>query len=297
MAGASDWKRLQTLLTRTDPPHVVLVGSAGVGKSCALRLILGSAITVWLRCSQDPTLRDNRDRIKAAARRRIEAGHINWIVLEHADALHADAQAFLRRIIETTMGASRFVLEVRDAAAIAEPLLSRTVLFNAPQLVEYEIRAEILRRAPLLLHEKAEEYAGACDGNVRWAVLQGLAQQNNQGLALERTQGLAQQNNQGLALERTQGLAQQRNQALCAMKETQGLAQQRTQVQEEGFLGLPKETPTTWPDVLRIMETIQSTGSSPRAYSDQNSSVWDRPGGICPWALLGLELSASVCEG
>lgn len=241
---------------------MVLVGSAGVGKSCALRLILGSAITVWLRCSQDPTLRDNRDRIKAAARRRIEAGHINWIVLEHADALHADAQAFLRRIIETTMGASRFVLEVRDAAAIAEPLLSRTVLFNAPQLVEYEIRAEILRRVPLLLHEKAEEYAGACDGNVRWAVLQGLAQQNNQGLAL------------------------QRNQALCAMKETQG--------QEEGFLGLAKETPTTWPDVLRIMETIQATGSSPRAYSDQNSSVWDRPGGICPWALLGLELSASV---
>jgi hypothetical protein len=261
MAGASDWNRLHTLLTRKDPPHVVLVGTAGVGKSCALRLILGSAITVWLRCSQDPTLRDNRDRIKAAARRRIEAGHINWIVLEHADALHADAQAFLRRIIETTMGASRFVLEVRDAAAIAEPLLSRTVLFNAPQLVEYEIRAEIMRRAPLLLQEKAAEYAGACDGNVRWATLQGLA--------LERTQSLAQQNNQGLAMK-------------------------QTHVQEEGFLGLSKETPTTWPDVLRIMETIQSTGSSPRAYSDQNSSVWDRPGGICPWALLGLELSASV---
>jgi hypothetical protein len=174
----------------------------------------------------------------------VKAGHINWIVLEHADALHADAQAFLRRIIETTMGASRFVLEVRDAAAIAEPLLSRTVLFNAPQLVEYEIRSEILRRAPLLLQEKAAEYAGACDGNVRWAVLQ----------------------------------------ALCAMKETQA----------DGFLGLPKETAKSWSDVIRIMETIQATGSSPRAYSDQNSSVWDRPGGICPWALLGLELSTGL---
>jgi hypothetical protein len=194
----------------------------------------------------------------------VEAGHINWIVLEHADALHADAQAFLRRIIETTMGASRFVLEVRDAAAIAEPLLSRTVLFTAPQLVEYEIRSEVLRRAPDISQVKASEYAGACDGNVRWAVLQGLAQQNNQGLA--------QQNNQGLALERTQG---QNNQT-------------------DGFLGLPKETAKTWSDVLRIMETIQATGSSPRAYSDQNSSVWDRPGGICPWALLGLELSASL---
>jgi hypothetical protein len=244
MAGGADWARLQQQLTRPDPPNIVLVGGAGVGKSCALRLILGSAISVWLRCSQDPPLRDNRDRIKMAARQRVTAGQINWIVLEHADALHADAQAFLRRIIETSMGSSRFVLEVRDAAAIAEPLLSRTVLFNAPQLVEYEIRAEIQRRAPALSYEKAAEYAATCDGNIRWAVLQGLA-----------------------------------------LKLTQA---------EDSFLGLKKEAPTTWADVLRIMETIQSTGTSPRAYSDQNSTVWDRPGGICPWALLGLELSKHV---
>ena len=242
-----DWSRLQAILKRPDPPHIVLNGAAGIGKSCALRLCLGSAITIWLRCSQDPTLRENRDRIKAAARRRVEQGQISWIVLEHADALHADAQAFLRRIIETTMGSSRFVLEVRDAAAIAEPLLSRTVMFNAPQAVSYEIRTEILKRAPHLTFEKAEEFAATCDGNIRWAVLQGL------GALQDKQKGL-----------------------------------------ENGFLGLPKETPTSWNDVLRIMETIQATGSSPRAYSDQNSTVWDRPGGICPWALLGLELSKMI---
>jgi replication-associated recombination protein RarA len=243
MAGGAAWTRLQTLLTRPDPPHVVLVGPAGIGKSCAIRLCLRTC-ALWLRCSADPTLRDNRERIKAVARRRATEGNTNWIVLEHADALHADAQAFLRRIIETSMGATRFVLEVRDAAAIAEPLLSRTVLFNAPQLLEYEIRAEVQRRAPGSRVDSAAE----CDGNVRWAVLQGLA----------------------------------------------SLEEGQEQEQEQGFLGLPKEKPTTWVDVLRIMETIQTTGSSPRAYSDQNSSVWDRPGGICPWALLGLELSASV---
>lgn len=244
MAGGTDWTRLRQQLTRADPPHTVLVGGAGVGKSCALRLCLGSSIVLWLRCSQDPTLRDNRDRIKTSARRRVETGQIHWIVLEHADALHADAQAFLRRIIETSVGSSRFIMEVRDAAAIAEPLLSRTVLFNVPQLLSYEIRAEIMRRSPTLPVEAAEEYAGDCDGNVRWAVLQGLG-------SSQKTQG-------------------------------------------SGFLGLKKETPSSWADVLRIMETIQSTGSSPRAYSDQNSAVWDRPGGICPWSLLGLELARSV---
>lgn len=174
MAGAADWGRLKTLVQRDSPPHVVLVGPAGIGKSCALRLTLGSAITLWLRCSHEPTLRESRDRIKAAARRRVEAGGINWIVLEHADMLHTDAQAFLRRIIETSMGACRFVLEVRDVAAIAEPLLSRTVMFNAPQLVEHEIRTEIMRRAPTVSLETANRIASQSNGNVRWAILQGL---------------------------------------------------------------------------------------------------------------------------
>jgi len=245
MAGASDWARLQAMVHRPDPPHIILNGPAGVGKSCALRLSLGSAISIWLRCSQDPTLRDNRDRIKAAARRRVEVGQINWIVLEHADALHADAQAFLRRIIETTLGSSRFILEVRDAAAITEPLLSRTVLFNAPQLVEYEVRGEVQRRAPHLSLRDADEIAKQCDGNIRWAVLQGLG----------------------------------------SMQDKQG---------QIGFLGVKKRIPTDWRDILNIMESIQLSGSSPRAYSDKNSTLWDRPGGVCPWSLLGLELAATI---
>ena len=174
MAGASDWARLHTLLTQQVPPNIVLVGPAGIGKSCALRLTLKGHISMWLRCSQDPTLRDSRDRIKAAARRRVMDGSVQWIVLEHADLLHTDAQAFLRRIIETSMGATRFVLEVRDVAAIAEPLLSRTVLFNAPQLVTHEIRSEIQRRAPTVSLVVAEKLACQSSGNVRWAILQGL---------------------------------------------------------------------------------------------------------------------------
>lgn len=173
MAGASDWGRLVAVLERSDPPNVILAGPAGVGKSCALRLALRGSITMWLQCSQDPTLRDNRDRIKAAARRRVSDG-IAWIVLENAGLLHTDAQAFLRRIIETSLGATRFVLEVRDLATIAEPLLSRAVLFTAPQLMEYEIRAEIIRRNPSVPIEVAGQLASQSNGNVRWAVLQGL---------------------------------------------------------------------------------------------------------------------------
>lgn len=242
MAGATDWSRLQTLVARKDPPHIVLVGGAGIGKSCALRLCLGASISIWLRCSQDPTLRDNRDRIKAAARRRVEEGRTSWIVLEHADALHTDAQAFLRRIIETSMGSSRFALEVRDAAAIAEPLLSRCVLFNGPRLLEYEIRAEVMRRAPGLSVEDASRFAAQCDGNVRWASLQALGHQKH----------------------------------------------------NTGFIGCAYEAPTTWSALLAKMEEVQQTGTSPRAFSKWESTVWDRPGGIDPWSILALELSATI---
>jgi hypothetical protein len=174
LAGAADWARLRDIIQRPEPPSLLVVGPAGIGKSCALRFVLGDRITMWLRCSQDPTLRDSRDRIKAAALRKAAAGCVNWIVLEHADMLHADAQTFLRRILETSVGSTRFVLEVRDVAAIAEPLLSRTVLFNAPQLLTHEIRAEVMHRVPATATEIAERLAVQSKGNLRWAILQAI---------------------------------------------------------------------------------------------------------------------------
>lgn len=224
MAGADTWIRLGAVLNGPVPPNLILCGAAGVGKSHALRLALPS-IAVWLNCSADPTLRDNRERIKTASRRR---ACLSWIVLEHADVLHVDAQAFLRRIIEKS-ATTRFVLEVRDAAAIAEPLLSRTTLFTVPPLMDYEIRGELIRRG--ISGERGRESAG----NMRWACLQA-----------------------------------------------------------HGDSLVDPSVPTdvkTWGDVLAIMEAIQATGSSPRAYLD---ATWDRPGGICPWAVLGLTLGRKV---
>jgi hypothetical protein len=171
---AGDWTRLQELTGRVDPPNLIVAGGAGTGKSAALRSFLTGSITMWLRCSTDISLRDSRDRIKSAAQKRVEAGRVAWIVLEHADMLHTDAQAFLRRIIETSLGSTRFVLEVRDLAAIAEPLVSRCVLFHAPQLLRHEIRTEIQGRAPSCPSALAERLAAQAGGNVRWATVQAI---------------------------------------------------------------------------------------------------------------------------
>jgi hypothetical protein len=240
---AGDWTGLQKLVTRADPPHIVLVGPAGVGKSCALKLLLrGQGGLTWLRCSQDPTLRESRDRIKDAARRRVTEGLIQWIVLEHADLLHTDAQTFLRRIIETSLGACRFVLEVRDVAAIAEPLLSRTVMTTVSGLMEHEIRTEIMRRAPAVSMELANRIAAQSGGNVRWAILQGLGG-------------------------------------------------------GDGFIATdmsPVSSVKSWATLLQAMEQLQASGTSPRAWLESTSPVWERPGGACPWAITAKILSSSI---
>ena len=236
MAGASEWIPLKTMMT-TTPPHLIVAGPVGIGKSLAIRSILGSEIALWFRCSQDPSLKaDIRDKIKSVARRRIQDGCIHWIILEHADLLHTDAQAFLRRVIETSTGASRFVLEVRSLAGVSEPLISRATLFNAPVLLPYEIRAEVQRRTSLPL-AICDTLGVQCDGSLRWAVLQGLGQ-------------------------------------------------------GAGFIDdsvtLKKGNESKWSYVLRVMEEIQGTGTNPKALL---GGSWDRPGGICPWALIAKSLA------
>ena len=243
MAGFSEWVPLKNMMKSATPPHLIVAGPVGIGKSLAVRSILGSEIALWFRCSQDPSLKaDTREKIKSVARRRIQDGCIHWVVLEHADLLHTDAQAFLRRVIETSTGASRFVLEVRSLAGVSEPLISRATLFNAPVLLPYEIRAEVQRRVPTLSLATCEILGNQCDGSLRWAVLQGLGQGT-------------------------------------------GFIDQSIHLTQK-----PGET--KWSYVLRIMEEIQATGTNPKSLIGKG--VWDRPGGICPWAVIAMSLSQDL---
>jgi DNA polymerase III delta prime subunit len=56
------------------------------------------------------------------------------IWLEGADTLTTDAQAFLRRILETATSNVEFALEVRDEVTINPPLLSRCQQISMPNI-------------------------------------------------------------------------------------------------------------------------------------------------------------------
>jgi hypothetical protein len=179
VGNAELWTSIATKIENKNCPHLIICGPAGIGKSTFVRNCLYKRGYTYLvhNCIADSGLRDVRDSIRSFARGGIDSNkNHRWIILEHADSLTADTQAFLRRLLETASGSTRFVFEVRESGAISEPILSRSWLCTVDTPSQPEIRYEILRRTNHeMSFEEADRIAYECCGNVRSAVHQSLA--------------------------------------------------------------------------------------------------------------------------
>ena len=121
-----------------DKTPIILTGPPGCGKSYWIQKY-AEQIKKQLfvcPCRKDRTLRDGRQKLHIWARRTEPA--ILW--LEGADDLTPEAQAFLRRILETHAQDVLFILECRDAGRLQEPIRSRCVIkrIHQPTWVELE---------------------------------------------------------------------------------------------------------------------------------------------------------------
>jgi len=106
-----------------DHTPLIITGPPGCGKSYWIQKY-AQEIQKQLfvcPCRKDRTLRDGRQKLHIWARRTEPA--ILW--LEGADDLTPEAQAFLRRILETHASEVLFILECRDAGRLQEPIRSR----------------------------------------------------------------------------------------------------------------------------------------------------------------------------
>ncbi len=105
---------------------IILTGPPGCGKSYWIQKHaeqLKKQLFVC-PCRKDRTLRDGRQKLHIWARRTEPA--MLW--LEGADDLTPEAQAFLRRILETHASDVLFILECRDAGRLQEPIRSRCTI-------------------------------------------------------------------------------------------------------------------------------------------------------------------------
>ena len=105
---------------------MILTGPSGCGKSYWIQKYAEKVQKQLFvcPCRKDRTLRDGRQKLHVWARRTEPA--ILW--LEGADDLTPEAQAFLRRILETHASDVLFILECRDAGRLQEPIRSRCII-------------------------------------------------------------------------------------------------------------------------------------------------------------------------
>ena len=117
-----------------DTTPIILTGPPGCGKSYWIQQYAAKLKKQLFicPCRKDRTLRDGRQKLHIWARRTEPS--ILW--LEGADDLTPEAQAFLRRILETHAPDVLFILECRDAGRLQEPIRSRCRIkkINQPTL-------------------------------------------------------------------------------------------------------------------------------------------------------------------
>jgi len=117
------------------PTSIILSGQPGAGKSHWIKERAKtdkSHLQRW-NCRQDRTLREGRSRLHNW----IRAREPTLVWLEGADDLTQEAQAFLRRILETASTAVLCVLEVREAWKLADPILSRCKMIELDNEISF----------------------------------------------------------------------------------------------------------------------------------------------------------------
>jgi len=133
-------ERLQAFVAAGRLPHLLFAGPPGCGKSTAALVLAHKLFGQHWRsnfletnASDERGIATIRVKIKDFARTRAVAGPFKLIFLDEADALTSEAQAALRRIMETYAASCRFCLSVNYSNRIIPAIQSRcaTLRFRA----------------------------------------------------------------------------------------------------------------------------------------------------------------------
>jgi replication factor C small subunit len=148
-------ERLSSYVKSGNLPHLLFTGSAGVGKTTAAVTLAREFFPHnWQRNFREMNASDERgidvvrNQIKEFARTGRD-GDVPFkiLFLDEADALTTDAQAALRRTMESYAQTCRFILSCNYSSKIIDPIQSRCAIYRFKPLGADAIQEEIRRIA------------------------------------------------------------------------------------------------------------------------------------------------------
>ena len=175
-------ERLKAYAKTGNLPHLLFAGPAGTGKTTsAIALARDMFGEDWrqnyfeLNSSDERGIETVRTKVKEIARLAPFGGtNFKIIFLDEADNLTADAQAALRRTMETYSKTSRFVLSANYSSRLIEPIQSRTAVFRFRPLKPEAIAEYIGRIAKAeklkITDDGMEALVYVAEGDMRRAV-------------------------------------------------------------------------------------------------------------------------------
>ena len=175
-------ERLKAYRDSKNLPHLLFAGPAGTGKTTsAMALSRDLFGEDWrqnyyeLNASDERGIDTVRTKIKEIARLAPLGGtDFKLIFLDEADNLTADAQAALRRTMETYSKTSRFILSANYSSRIIEPIQSRCAVFRFRPLKPEAIKEYLQRIAKAeklkITEDGMEALVYVSEGDMRRAV-------------------------------------------------------------------------------------------------------------------------------
>jgi replication factor C small subunit len=182
-------ERLSSYVKSGNLPHLLFTGSAGVGKTtAAVTLAREFFKDSWqmnfreLNASDERGIDVVRNQIKQFARTTpLGDAKFKILFLDEADALTTDAQAALRRTMESYAQTCRFILSCNYSSKIIDPIQSRCAIYRFKPLGEAAVKEEVHRIAKKeglnITKEAMDAIVYIAQGDMRKAInaLQGAA--------------------------------------------------------------------------------------------------------------------------
>jgi replication factor C small subunit len=182
-------ERLSSYVKSGNLPHLLFTGNAGVGKTtAAVALAREFFRDSWqmnfreLNASDERGIDVVRNQIKQFARTiPLAEATFKILFLDEADALTTDAQAALRRTMESYAQTCRFILSCNYSSKIIDPIQSRCAIYRfkplAPEAVKEEVRRIAGHEGLSISDEAMDAIVYIAQGDMRKAInaLQGAA--------------------------------------------------------------------------------------------------------------------------